>query len=169
MSGEGSTIEREIFIAAAPETVFEFLIDPALMAQWIGSLHQLDARPGGIFQAEVSPGNIARGTYVEVVPFSRVAFSWGWVSHDPELAALRPGASLVEIELEPKNGGTLLRLRHSGLPDALANIHRDRWSLYLGRLENLHSKPAQADTASVARLPDNEGTDDEDQNAAADR
>jgi uncharacterized protein YndB with AHSA1/START domain len=109
--------------------------DPELMAQWIGSFHRLDPRPGGVFQAEVSPGNIARGKYTEVVPFSRVAFSWGWISQDAELAALRPGASLVEIELEAKEGGTLLRLRHSRLPRTLTDIHRDRWSIYLARLE----------------------------------
>jgi hypothetical protein len=50
--------------------------------------------------------------YRDVVDRAR----WGWSSHDPELAALRPGTSLVEIELEPKDGGTLLRLHHSRLP-----------------------------------------------------
>jgi uncharacterized protein YndB with AHSA1/START domain len=135
MTGKNTAIEREVFIAAAPETVFEFLIDPELMAHWIGSFHRLDPRPGGVFEAEVSPGNIARGNYTEVVPFSRVAFSWGWISQDAELAALRPGASLVEIELEAKEGGTLLRLCHSRLPGTLTDIHRERWSIYLARLE----------------------------------
>jgi hypothetical protein len=48
---------------------------------------------------------------------------------------LRPGVSLVEFELEPKNGGTLLRLRHSRLPSELTTIHGERWSVYLARLE----------------------------------
>jgi uncharacterized protein YndB with AHSA1/START domain len=134
MSSDKGVIEREVFIAAPPETVFEFLIDPQLMAQWIGSFRQIDPQPGGIFQLEVSPGNIARGEYTEVVPFRRVAFTWGWSSLDHELAVLRPGASLVAIELEPKDGGTLLRLRHSRLPDGLEPIHAERWSVYLGRL-----------------------------------
>ena len=34
MSGERTAIEREMFIAAVPETVFGFLIDPALTGQW---------------------------------------------------------------------------------------------------------------------------------------
>ena len=29
-------IEREIFIAASPETVFRFFVEPALMARWFG-------------------------------------------------------------------------------------------------------------------------------------
>ena len=137
MSSEEGVIEREVFIAAPPETVFEFLIDAQLMARWIGSFQQIDPRPDGIFQVEVSPGNIACGEYTEVVPFRRVAFTWGWNSLDPELAVLRPGTSLVAIELEPKDGGTLLRLRHSRLPDGLEPIHAERWSVYLGRLASV--------------------------------
>jgi uncharacterized protein YndB with AHSA1/START domain len=134
MRSERGVIEREVFIGAPPKTVFEFLIDAQLMAQWIGSFQHIDPQPGGIFQVEVSPGNIARGEYMEVEPFRRVAFTWGWSSQDPELASLRPGTSLVEIELEPKDSGTLLRLRHSRLPDGLEPIHAERWSVYLGRL-----------------------------------
>jgi uncharacterized protein YndB with AHSA1/START domain len=134
MSSERGVIEREVFIHAPPKMVFEFLVDARLMARWIGSFQQIDPQPGGVFQVEVSAGNIARGQYTEVVPFRRVAFTWGWSSQDPELAALRPGTSLVEIELEPKDGGTLLRLHHSRLPDGLEPIHAERWSVYLGRL-----------------------------------
>ena len=135
MSGEGGVIERQIFIAASPETVFSFLVDPGLMARWIGVLHSLEPRPGGLFQVEVSRGNVARGVYTEVTPPRRVAFTWGWDSDDPGLALTPPGASLVEIELEPKDTGTLLRLRHSRLPDVTFPIHRERWSLYLDRLQ----------------------------------
>jgi hypothetical protein len=36
--------------------------------------------------------------------------------------------------LEPQDGGTRLRLRHSRLPDELRPIHGERWSAYLNRL-----------------------------------
>ena len=134
MSCRDDAIEREIFIAAPPETVFKFLIDPELMSRWIGSLHRLDPRPGGTFQVQVSPGNVVHGAFTEVVPFRRVAFTWGWESDDPALAQLRPGASLVEIVLEPRAAGTLVRLRHGRLPDDLLEIHRERWSVYLDKL-----------------------------------
>jgi uncharacterized protein YndB with AHSA1/START domain len=134
MNHGGEAIEREVYIAAPPETVFKFLTDAQLMTRWLGSLQQLDPQPGGVFQVEVSPGNIARGEYREVVPFRRVAFTWGWDSLRPDLAALQPGKSLVEIELEPQDGGTRLRLRHSRLPDGLRAIHAERWSAHLGRL-----------------------------------
>jgi uncharacterized protein YndB with AHSA1/START domain len=104
------------------------------MSRWIGSLHRLDPRPGGAFQVQVSPGNVVHGAFTEVVPFRRVAFTWGWESDDPALAQLRPGASLVEIVLEPRAAGTLVRLRHGRLPDDLLEIHRERWSVYLDKL-----------------------------------
>jgi uncharacterized protein YndB with AHSA1/START domain len=134
MNREGGVIEREVFVAASPETVFKFLTDARLMAHWLGSVQQLDPQPGGAFQVELSAGNIASGEYTEVVPFRRVAFTWGWNSQRPDLATLRPGTSLVEIELEPQDGGTRLRLRHSRLPHALRPIHGKRWSAHLDRL-----------------------------------
>jgi uncharacterized protein YndB with AHSA1/START domain len=85
-------VEREIFIAASPETVFGFFIEPALMARWFGRQHTLDPRPGGIFRVEVGAGNFARGTYTEVTPRRRIAFTWGWEGRDD----LPPGRSLVE-------------------------------------------------------------------------
>jgi uncharacterized protein YndB with AHSA1/START domain len=129
------TIEREIFIALPPEEVFRYLVEPALMARWIGLSHDLDPRPGGPLRVEVSSGNIASGRYVEVIPPWRVTFTWGWESHDIGLSLLAPGTSLVEIDLKAKDRGTLLRLRHSRLPADLADRHGERWSLYLANLQ----------------------------------
>jgi uncharacterized protein YndB with AHSA1/START domain len=134
MKADPAVLTREVFIAAPPEIVFAFLTDPRLMAKWIGLSHQLEPHPGGLFRVEVSRGNFARGRYVEVKPPTRVAFTWGWESGDSTLAMLPPGASLVEIDLEPRDGGSLLRLRHSRLPPDAVDIHGERWSRYLGRL-----------------------------------
>jgi uncharacterized protein YndB with AHSA1/START domain len=138
MSDSQGDIYREIFVAAAPEAVFEFFVDPRLMARWLGLAHQLDARPGGVFRVEISRGNIARGVFKEVTAPHRIAVTWGWEAHDADradLGMLPPGASLVEIELVPKDGGTLVRFRHRGLPDIVWDLHRQRWSDYLARLE----------------------------------
>jgi uncharacterized protein YndB with AHSA1/START domain len=137
MSASASTkfgVEREIFIAAAPETVFRFLIEPAFMAQWFGHEHTLDPRPGGLFRVEVSAGAVASGHYIEVAAHRRVAFTWGWEGRSD----LPPGQSLVEIELVPQDGGTLVRLRHTGLPAASPfghGEHAKQWMHYLAQLE----------------------------------
>jgi uncharacterized protein YndB with AHSA1/START domain len=57
------------------------------MAHWLGTNQHLDPRPGGSFQVEVSPGNVARGVYTEIVPFHRVALTWGWDTQEPTLAS----------------------------------------------------------------------------------
>ena len=46
-----------------------------------------------------------------------------------------PGSSLIEIDLIDQKGGTLVRLTHSGLPDAEeCASHRQGWTHYLERL-----------------------------------
>lgn len=107
------------------------------MAQWFGLHHTLDPRPGGIFRVEVAAGKFASGTYTEVTPHRRVAFTWGWEGRDD----LPPGQSLVEIELVARGDGTLVRLCHSGLPSTTGapftvEDHARRWSHYLARLEH---------------------------------
>src|SRR5215471_7449893 len=105
LRGQRSAIARlrnelETFIALPPEEIFRYLVEPTLMARWIGLSHDLDPQPGGRFRVEVSSGNIASGHYVEVVPPRRVVFTWGWESQDADLSILPPGFSLVEIELK---------------------------------------------------------------------
>lgn len=135
MSDERVVVRREIFIAASPETIFPFLVDPVLMARWFGLKHSLEPRPGGVFAVHVALEHFARGVFTEVVPNCRVAFTWGWESQDPSLAALKPGESLVEIELEPHEGGTLVRLRHSKLPKDISEMHDERWAYFLAQLK----------------------------------
>ena len=135
MSNDPDIVEREILIDASPETVFEFLVQPALMAQWIGSSHTIEPRPGGTFRVELSRGYVAVGVYREVVRPRRVVFTWGWEeAEDATMRTVRPGASLVEIDLEPQGAGTRLRFRHSGLAKAALPRHTERWSHYLSQL-----------------------------------
>jgi len=50
-----------------------------------------------------------------------VVFTWGGVE------GLKPGQSTVEFVLEPDGGGTLVRLRHYGLPRPAVEPHRRGW------------------------------------------
>ena len=134
MSEQRVTVERTVFINASPKVVFGFLVNPAFMAQWIGSFHTLDPKPGGIFRVEFDSGYIALGTFTEVIPHRRVVFTWGWESGEGSLSSFKPGTSVVVIELEEHEGGTLLRLQHSGLPEDQAHCFGEHWSRYLGIL-----------------------------------
>jgi uncharacterized protein YndB with AHSA1/START domain len=49
----------------------------------------LDARPGGVFQLDPNHRDVIYGEFVEVVPFRRVVFSWGWKEPNHPMPAAR--------------------------------------------------------------------------------
>ena len=108
---------RETHIAAPPATVFAFLTDPDKILSWMGAEATTEAHPGGLYLVKGVGGDsarAARGAFREVVPVHRLAYSFGWEGREE----VPPGSSLVEIDLIERDGGTLLRMTHSGLPDA---------------------------------------------------
>ena len=129
-----AVVEREIRIAARPETVFDFFVDPEKMVQWKGRKADLDPRPGGTYRVEINEEAIARGEYVEIDAPSRVVFTWGWEGQESGVHAVPPGSSRVEVDLIPDGDGTIVRLRHLDLPEQSREIHGQGWDLYLGRL-----------------------------------
>ncbi len=124
-------VSREIRIRATPSTVFEFLVDPAKLVRWMGTDAVLDPRPGGAYHVNVNGHETVSGRFVEVVPDSRVVFTWGW---DDDVLATAPGSSLVEIVLEPDGDDTLLRLTHRDLAANMRRFHDAGWEHYLQRL-----------------------------------
>ena len=129
-----TVVEREIRIAARPETVFDFFVDPDKMVQWKGRRAELDPRPGGVYRVEIGEGAVARGEYVEIDAPSRVVFTWGWEGQESGPHAVAPGSSRVEVELTPDGDATLVRLRHLDLPAEAREIHGQGWDNYLARL-----------------------------------
>jgi uncharacterized protein YndB with AHSA1/START domain len=124
-------IEREIRIAARPETVFAFWTDPAKMARWMGRDVRLDPRPGGDLRIDYNGSDIARGSYVAVEPPSRIVLTWGWdAPGDPT----PPGASTVEVDFVPDGDGTIVRLRHTGLVAEAVDGHAAGWDQFLPAL-----------------------------------
>ena len=125
-------VRREIQIAAPPATVFAFLTDPEKILRWMGTEATVEPHSGGIYLVNVRGKDIARGRFIEVIPVHRLAYSFGWEGRENT----PPESGLIEIDLLERNGGTLLRLTHSGLPDAKeCASHEQGWTHYLGRLE----------------------------------
>jgi uncharacterized protein YndB with AHSA1/START domain len=127
-------ISKEIYIAAPPEIVFEFLTDPVKMLRWMGIHAELDPRPGGIYRLDPNGRDVIRGTYLEVVPHSRIAFTWGWEAPGAKVPA---GSTVVEINLEREGKGTRLRLTHRELPNDARGSHEMGWNHYLERLKTI--------------------------------
>ena len=133
-----TVVEREVRIAARPETVFDFFVDPQRMIQWKGRKAELDPRPGGLYRVEINDQAIARGEYVEIDAPSRVVFTWGWEWQESGGEhAVAPGSSRVEVDLVPDGDGTLVRLRHLDLPEQSREIHGQGWDHYLARLREV--------------------------------
>ncbi|HUK44070.1 MAG TPA: SRPBCC family protein [Gaiellaceae bacterium] len=128
-------VRREITIAARPETVWQFLVDPQKALLWWGIDARFDLRPGGEFRVHVVPGHTASGEFVEIDPPRRLVYTWGWEEGRDGPNLVPPGSSTIEIELEPTVEGTTLRFVHRDLPAEESVVsHGQGWDHYLGRL-----------------------------------
>jgi uncharacterized protein YndB with AHSA1/START domain len=132
MGAETTAIEREITIAARPETVWEFFVDAEKACRWMGVSATLDPQPGGVYRVEVLPGSVARGVFVELDPPRRLVYTWGWESG---ASPLPPGSTTIEIVLRPEGDGTTVHFTHRDLPSSeAAGAHGHGWDHYFERL-----------------------------------
>jgi uncharacterized protein YndB with AHSA1/START domain len=128
------TLEHEVRIEAPPEAVFAYFTDPAKFVRWMGNGATLDPRPGGTCRVNIRRafGEIAIvGEFVEVVPYSRVVFTWGWEG-EGGLFGVPPGSSRVEVSLVPEGDATRVRVVHGELPER--PVEEAGWPHYLTRL-----------------------------------
>jgi uncharacterized protein YndB with AHSA1/START domain len=123
---------KEIYIDAPPQVIFAFLTDPVKMVRWMGIQAELDPKPGGIYRLDPNGRDVIRGAYLEVVPESRIVFTWGWEEAGHKVPA---GSTVVEIHLEPRGEGTWVRLIHRALPPDARENHELGWMHYLARLK----------------------------------
>ena len=129
---EDLVVRRETHIPAPPAAVFALLTDPEKIVRWMGTEAQVEPQSGGLYLVNVTGARFARGSFRDVVPVHRLAYSFGWDGSE----VVPPGSSLVEIDLadEPPDG-TLLRLTHTGLPTVEQCAgHAEGWTHYFGRL-----------------------------------
>ncbi|MGH2477405.1 MAG: SRPBCC family protein [Candidatus Limnocylindrales bacterium] len=125
-----NVVVQTVRISARPETVWHYWTDPRRICDWWGAAAELDPRPGGVCRVEMSGGPVMVGEYLELVPYERLVFSFGWEQTDGA-PAIAPGESRVEITLTEDSGDTIMTLRHTGIPDALAELHASGWSRVL--------------------------------------
>jgi uncharacterized protein YndB with AHSA1/START domain len=122
MTAPGS-VEASVQVAATPEVTFGYLTDPARYIQWMGSHASLDPVPGGTYRVQMADGFAAAGTFTDIDPPRRLAFTWGWADDEaarhvldgPAAAdsqALPRGSTRVVITLNDEDGGTRLTLHH---------------------------------------------------------
>ena len=131
MTEAANIVELTVRLDAPPDEVFGFLTDAERYVRWQGVKAELDPRPGGLYRVWMDAGTVARGEYVEIDPPRRLVFTWGWEGN----VDLPPGSTIVELSLEAEGDGTVLSLRHTGLPTGeAAAMHEEGWRFFTGRL-----------------------------------
>ena len=89
--------------------------------------------------------------FTEVIPVHRLAYSFGWEEQRQHAARLQPrGDRPVE-----KDGGTLVRFTHSGLPNETERANHEKgWDHYLAGSPWLRPAAIPAPIDRSTRLPE---------------
>jgi uncharacterized protein YndB with AHSA1/START domain len=141
---EFGTIEREVYVEASPEVVFEVVSSPDHVQQWWPDEAHYEPVPGSVgdivFGDRDAGGGVASFTVVDAHPPRRFSFRWTHPEGEP---AVEGNSLLVTFELAPSGGGTLLKMTESGfremgwevaLLEQQYHEHGSGWDFYLPRL-----------------------------------
>jgi uncharacterized protein YndB with AHSA1/START domain len=133
-------IELQRRFAAPWQVIIRQWLEPHLVAAWFGPLgyavtaYRLRPVEGGewwlTMRAPDGAESTVSGHYIEIDPPYRLRLSWS-----PGRSSEATDVTEVELMLEPRSGGTLLRLRHGPFADAeLREANRIAWSSTLDSL-----------------------------------
>ncbi len=141
---EFGTIEREIFVEAPPEVVFEVVSSPDHLKEWWPDDARYEPTPGSngeiVFGDRDAGGTVVRFTVVDARPPLTFSFRW---THPVGAAAAEGNSLLVTFDLTPTGGGTLLRMTETGFREMgweaavleqQYQEHATGWEFYLPRL-----------------------------------
>jgi uncharacterized protein YndB with AHSA1/START domain len=150
---EFGSIEREIYVEAPPETVFDVVSSPDHIRDWWSAETDVEPVPGGT--GELTWRDEASGR-VDVVPITVVDaqpphhFSFRW-THEAGEVATETNSMLVTFELSPSGTGTALRLTETGFRErgwevaVLEEAYQDHvsgWDFYLPRIAEVAARSA---------------------------
>ncbi|MFI7410369.1 SRPBCC domain-containing protein [Streptomyces sp. NPDC049627] len=142
---EYGSIEREIYIEATPEVVYEVVSKPEHLREWWPDEAELKPVPGATGVISFGDGaasdvKVVPVTVVEADPPRRFSFRW---VYDEGEAATVGNSLLVTFDLVPSGAGTLLRFSEAGFREkgweaaVLEEQYREHvtgWDYFLPRL-----------------------------------
>ena len=141
---ELGTIEREVFVEASPEVVYEVVSSPDHLRHWWPDDAAFDPTPGStgeiVFGDRDAGGMAVSFTVVEALPPRSFSFRW---THPVGEAARTGNSLLVTFEVTEAPGGTLLRMTETGFREMGWEVavleeqygeHVTGWDFYLPRL-----------------------------------
>jgi glutathione S-transferase len=162
MNAPNETFELTLtrFIRAPREKVWDAFVTPSLMAQWNcprGATVEAsaEARAGGAYRLQMRARDgtrfTAAGHYVELQRPERLVYTWGWEGGGPLPDGLQ---TWIEVDLQARDGGTELRMRHRGFPAAaMRDAHSHGWTVCFNRLNDLLDPDGTAATLTLLGDP----------------
>ena len=103
-----TSLHDEVVVKAAPQRIYELLLDSRQFTALTGAPAVIDPKPGGAFSLF---GKLIEGRNIELVPNQRIVQAWRPASWEPGLY------SIVKFELKPHNSETTIVLDHTGFPE----------------------------------------------------
>ena len=142
---ELGSIEREIYVDASREVVFEVVSSPEHVSRWWSDEAHYQPSPGSqgeiVFRAKDGLGETSwQFAVVDVDPPELFSFRW---THPAGEQAVSGNSLLVTFTLTPSGSGTLLKMTESGFREMgweLAKLeqqyqaHVSGWDMYVPRI-----------------------------------
>ena len=143
-STELGTLEREIFVEATPETVFDVVSSADHIKEWWPDDAEFDTTPGAngqiTFGDPEAGGGVVGLTVLEVDRPRTFTFRW---TQAPGESGVAGNSLLVTFALSPQGDGTLLRMTETGFREMGWEIavleqqyreHEQGWDHFLPRI-----------------------------------
>lgn len=139
-----TTLRISRMIPASIENVFEAWTNPDILSKWAAPeginhiSYDVDLRVGGsytlVMRNDDGALHTAFGTYVEIDPPHRLAYTWDWKEDEYRMDV----ETLVTVQLKAVGNATEVLLTHERFPaeEAVAG-HNEGWTSCLNRLEGL--------------------------------
>jgi len=141
---ELGTIEREIYVEATPEIVFDVVSSADHIKQWWPDDARYEPTPGSsgeiVFGDRDAGGAVMAFTVVDAQPPRTFSFRW---THRAGEVAAEGNSLLVTFDLTPSGRGTLLKMTETGFREMgweaavleqQYHEHVTGWDFYLPRL-----------------------------------
>lgn len=123
------TVRVEHDLPGEPADVFEWFVDPTMLAAWWPSEADTDPVVGGAYRMHWSgPDVTLRGQYLSVEPGVRLSFTWSW-DHDD----VPPRDVTIAFAVSAR--GTLVTVDHEAATADEGVDYADGWAHFLARLD----------------------------------
>lgn len=118
-SRDRTSLHEETSLKAAPQSIYEALLDSKQFAAFSGAPAEIDPKAGGAFSMF---GGMIVGRNIELVSNQRIVQAWRPTHWEPGFY------SIVKFDLKPQGPETILVLDHRGFPEGEYDSLTSGWN-----------------------------------------